>query len=142
MTKNTLFYRDFIGSVNYSAVDHILYGKLEEIDDLVTFEGASVSELEVSFREAVDCYLALCEQQGKEPLKSYRGSFNVRVSPTLHRIAVEKSIMQGISLNQFVQKALETYVHTLPPIIPGTGGTVTEQGTTRPVAGKKKIAGP
>jgi len=46
--------------------------------------------------------------------------------------------VKGISLNQFVQKALESYVHTLPPIIPTPGGTGTKGRTTGQARGRKK----
>jgi len=39
MTSNILEYKDFIGSVNYSDEDECFYGKIEGINDLVTFEG-------------------------------------------------------------------------------------------------------
>ena len=52
-------YEEFIGSVHYSAKDDLLFGKIEGITDLVTFEGASVKELRKSFKEAVDDYIVL-----------------------------------------------------------------------------------
>jgi predicted HicB family RNase H-like nuclease len=52
-------YGAFIGSVHYSAKDDLLFGKIEGINDLVTFEGGSVKELRKSFKEAVEDYLSL-----------------------------------------------------------------------------------
>jgi predicted HicB family RNase H-like nuclease len=54
--KDVLEYKDFTGSVRYSAVDGIFYGKLEGIDDLIVFEGDSVKELNSAFNRAVDDY--------------------------------------------------------------------------------------
>jgi len=48
-----LIFEDSIGSVHFSAADNTFFGKLEGINDLVTFEGSSVSELKKSFRAAV-----------------------------------------------------------------------------------------
>ena len=62
-------YGAFIGSVHYSAIDDLLFGKIEGITDLVTFEGASVKELRKSFKEAVDDYIALCQKNGKNTFK-------------------------------------------------------------------------
>jgi len=45
MTSNISEYKDFIGSVNYSANHECFFGKIEGINDLVTFEGAAVKEL-------------------------------------------------------------------------------------------------
>jgi len=85
----------------------ILRRKIEGIDDLVTFEGKGVDELIKAFRGEVDDYIELCKEEGKEPLRSYKGSFNVRVSPEIHRRAVESATKKGLSLNQLVQKAIE-----------------------------------
>lgn len=87
--------------------DQAFYGRIEAIPDLVTFEGSSVEELTNSFHEAVDDYLDLCQEVGKNPYKSFKGSFNVRINPDLHRKAFEKAKLNGQTLNQFIQKAIE-----------------------------------
>lgn len=104
--NDILQYRNFIGSVHFNADDEVFFGKIEGIDDLVSFEGSSVSELKSSFEEAVDDYIDLCIENGKKIEKSYKGSLNVRFSPELHKKAKLLSVMQGISLNQFIQKAV------------------------------------
>jgi predicted HicB family RNase H-like nuclease len=58
--KDVLKYKDFIGSVHYSAEDDCFFGKVEGVDDLVTFEGRDVDELKRSFRVAVEDYVELC----------------------------------------------------------------------------------
>jgi len=81
----------------------------------VTFEGQDVKELKEAFRRAVDDYEELCKGTGKPLLKSYKGSFNVRITPELHKKAVQKSLILGISLNQLVQKAIEEEVKDSSP---------------------------
>ncbi|MDO9287980.1 MAG: type II toxin-antitoxin system HicB family antitoxin [Thermodesulfovibrionales bacterium] len=108
--KDVLTYKGFIGSVHFSAEDRVFHGKIEGITDLVSFEGHTVNELIRAFHEAVDDYIALCKKVGKEPLKSCKGSFNVRVPSELHTKAIQKASMFGISLNQLVQKAMEKAV--------------------------------
>jgi predicted HicB family RNase H-like nuclease len=108
--KDRLHYKDFIGSVHFSEEDAAFYGKIEGINDLVSFEGQTVEEIRQSFREAVDDYIQLCEQHRKPTHKSYKGSFNVRISPELHRLAVQKAHRKGLSLNQLVQEAIEKEV--------------------------------
>ena len=105
--KDVLTYKGFIGTVHFSAEDKVFHGKIEGIDDLVTFGGHSVEELIKAFHNEVDDYIALCKEMGKEPIRSYKGSFNVRISPEMHRKTVEKATKKGLSLNQFVQKAIE-----------------------------------
>lgn len=108
--SDTMTYKGYIGSVKYSEEDEVFHGKIEGISDLIMYEGQSVTELKAAFHEAVDDYLETCKEMGREPQKSYKGSFNVRVPFDLHRKAVEKAIRLGISLNQLVQKALEEKV--------------------------------
>lgn len=55
---------------------------------MVNFEGQSVQELTEAFHEAVDDYLAYCEEEGVQPHKSYSGSLNVRL--TLRYIAISQ----------------------------------------------------
>jgi predicted HicB family RNase H-like nuclease len=105
--KNTLNYKGFLGSVTFSAKDDILYGKIECIEDLILFEGGSVSEIKNAFKEAVEDYIEKCKQTNKPLKKSFKGSFNLRVTPDLHQKAAKLATMKGISLNQLVQKAIE-----------------------------------
>ncbi|HOT75066.1 MAG TPA: type II toxin-antitoxin system HicB family antitoxin [Candidatus Wallbacteria bacterium] len=105
--KDVLTYKEFIGVIHFSSKDDMFYGKIEGINDLVTFEGNSVSELKNSFKEPVDDYIELCQKAKKEPIKSFKGTFNVRLTPELHKKAFKLATTEGISLNQFVQKAIE-----------------------------------
>lgn len=105
--KDVIEYKGFIGSVHFNSEDEVFYGKIEGINDLVTFEAADVKSLKKAFKESVDDYLDLCSKYDKETEKSFKGSFNIRISSELHRKAYRKSLREGISLNQLVQKALE-----------------------------------
>jgi len=81
----------------------------------VSFEGRSIDELKEAFKEAVDDYIEYCKKIGKEPERVCKGSFNVRINPELHRKAVQQAAMLGISLNQFVQRAIEKVTHEEMP---------------------------
>lgn len=102
-----LKYKGFIGSSEISLDDGCLYGKIECINDLVTYEATSVEGLIEAFNEAVDDYIATCLEIGKDPEKPMSGSFNVRVGSDLHKKAFYKSKEQGVSLNDFVKNAIQ-----------------------------------
>lgn len=70
MMKNLLEYKGYYGKVEYSVEEQILFGKIEGIVDLVTFESKNADEIEKEFRDAVDDYLDFCHQVGKEPEKN------------------------------------------------------------------------
>ncbi|WP_276623880.1 type II toxin-antitoxin system HicB family antitoxin [Syntrophomonas wolfei] len=105
--KDIILYKDYIGSVHYSTEDEVFFGKIEGINDSISFEGSSVTELKAAFEEAVEDYIELCQLNGKEPKKTYKGSFNIRIRPELHKQAVQLALMEGKSLNQFIETAIE-----------------------------------
>ncbi len=111
--SNTLKYKGFLGSVAFSEADNVFFGKIEGIDGLVNFEGESVKELTDAFHEAVDDYLAYCEEEGIEPHKSYSGTFNVRLSPDLHSRIAYLAKQTGVSINSFIRTAVEKQISAM-----------------------------
>lgn len=107
MKSDVMKYKNYYGSVHYSDEDKVLYGRLEGIRDLVSYEGEDVLTLRESFEEAVEDYLATCKEEGRTPETPFKGSFNVRVSPEVHRQAAIIAANKGISLNKYVSEVLE-----------------------------------
>lgn len=105
--NNILLYKGCFGSAQLSVDDKVFYGKILGIDDTFLYEGNSVEELIEAFHETVDDYLETCKQLGKEPAKLYKGQFNVRVSPSLHKESAVFAGQLNITLNEFVNMALE-----------------------------------
>lgn len=103
-----LHYKGYSAKPEYSPEDRIFYGKILGIDDLVDFMSEQAGELENEFHQAVDDYLDFCKEIGKEPQKEYKGTFNVRISPELHRQAAMRAEEEDISLNRFVENALQS----------------------------------
>jgi predicted HicB family RNase H-like nuclease len=104
--NNILEHKGYVGSVEFNADDKVFYGKILGIKDLVTFEGESVSELEHAFQEMIEDYLVTCKKLKKEPEKTYKGTFNVRISSEMHKKAALIASRKNISLNNFVKFAL------------------------------------
>ncbi len=113
--KDTIEYKGFLGSLHFDSDDEIFFGKIEGIEDLVSFEGKSVSEIKTAFKAAVEDYLDLCKKSKKNPEKSFKGSFNVRITTELHRKIYRKSLIEGVSLNQIVQRAIEKEIDSRSP---------------------------
>ena len=105
--NNILTYKGFIGSVNFSAEDNVFFGKLEGVNDLVTFEGETVQELKDAFYYMVDEHIKDCEAESIPVEKSYKGSFNIRLTPDLHRRAAISAKINGTTLNTFVKESIE-----------------------------------
>jgi predicted HicB family RNase H-like nuclease len=90
-----------------SLEDDCLIGRVLFIDDIITYEGATVGELMENFRAAVDHYLDYCKRTGKPANKPYSGTFNVRIGPQLHREAVIAANAASVNLNDFVTTAIK-----------------------------------
>lgn len=103
---SALTYKGYAARVEFDAEDHILVGRLAGIEDIVTFHGASVDEVEAAFHDAVDHYLATSEKLGRKAQKPYSGRLMLRVAPDLHaRVAVAAAVA-GKSLNQWAAETL------------------------------------
>jgi predicted HicB family RNase H-like nuclease len=104
--KDILKYKGFIGSVHYAAEDRVFYGKVEGINDLISFEGSTVDELEEGFHYMVDAHIVDCKKKNIPLEKSYKGNLNIRLSPELHKKAAYNASLKGISLNQYINDAI------------------------------------
>lgn len=108
--NNILTYKGYITKIEYSSEDQLLFGKIEGIRDLVNFESESATSIEEEFHAAVDDYIQSCIELNIEPDKPFKGSFNIRVNPDLHRKAYFEAVAEGISLNKLTEKSLEAYL--------------------------------
>jgi predicted HicB family RNase H-like nuclease len=78
--------------------------------DLVTFEATDAAGFKKRFREAVRDYLKWCKARGRTPDTPYKGTFNVRGGPDLHKRAVIHAAASNKKQNAIVTEALERYL--------------------------------
>ncbi len=104
-------YKNYHGTVTYDDDDEIFHGEVMDLRDVVTFQGRSVEELKVAFRESVDDYLEFCQERGEKPDKPYSGKFVLRIDPQLHRQLSLLSSTEGTSLNSWVTDRLSNMVN-------------------------------
>ncbi len=105
--SNIITYKDYHAAIEYSSEDQMLVGSVIGVQDCLNFHGFSIEELTQSFHSCIDGYLEMCEALGRSPDKEYKGSFNVRIPSETHRAADIQAKKEGVSLNQFVQAAIE-----------------------------------
>ena len=82
--KNAMTYKGYAARIEFDAQDRVFFGRLAGIQDIVTFHGETVDELEAAFKESVDHYLAACAKLGDEPNKPYSGKLTLRIPPNVH----------------------------------------------------------
>ena len=102
-----LTYKNYSGVVEYDEAGKLFTGEIVGLRDVITFQGRTADELERSFRESIDFYLEMCEKDEVPPEKLYSGRFNVRLNPEMHRRIAQQAALRKVSLNQWVNEALE-----------------------------------
>ena len=102
-----MMYKGYAGKAEYDDEAEIFYGEVIGLRDVVTFKGTSVKELQESFRESIDEYLAFCERMNKTPDVPVSGRLILRISPELHSHAAVVVKSEGQSLNKWVAGAVK-----------------------------------
>ena len=103
-------YKGYHTKIEFDVESMALRGKIEGINDYIDFEAEDIVSIEKEFHSAVDDYLEFCAEVGKEPEKEYKGTFNVRISPELHKKIALCAFKDGRSLNAEVEKAIATFI--------------------------------
>ena len=106
MKNNIIEYKGYYGSVDYSAEDNVLFGSVIGVRGLISYEGRNIDELRADFEEAVDSYLEMCEADGVEPEKYYKGAISIRLDPELHRQATIAAQSKHETLNEFIKSCI------------------------------------
>ena len=106
-----LHYKGYTGSVEYDEEANSFYGMVLGLHrDGIIFEGDSADSLKKDFEESIEDYLAHCKEKGKEPEKPFSGKTVLRMSSELHQQAAAKARSIGISLNDFINRAISAAV--------------------------------
>jgi len=83
--NNLLEHKGHMGTVEYSADDNILFGKVVGIRSLISYEGDSLQTLQSDFVDGIEHYLSCCANENVEPEKPYNGNIDIRISPALYK---------------------------------------------------------
>ena len=106
-----LNYKGYTGNIDYDEKDNYFFGHVLGLRrDGILYEGDSADSLKKDFEEAIDDYLENCRANGVEPEKPYSGRTVVRMSSQLHQEAAAKARSIGISLNEFITRAISAAV--------------------------------
>ena len=105
-----LDYKGYTGHVEFDDEAGIFHGEVLDLQDVVTFQGKSVDELEQAFKDSIDDYLEFCQERNEEPDRPFSGKLMLRLPPELHRKVYISSRREGKSLNQWIAERLERAV--------------------------------
>jgi predicted HicB family RNase H-like nuclease len=136
--KAILSHKGYRGEVELDIEAGVLYGRVINVKDVITFQGTSVPETIQAFHDSVDDYLEFCSELGKQPEKPFSGRLPFRTTPERHELIFLAAKLTGKSINAWMDdtlaEAAESVVRaTLEPTTSRTwskGGTAAEPGKT------------
>lgn len=102
-----LEYKGYRGRVELDDEAGLFHGEVLDTRDVITFQGKSVEELKLAFRESVDDYLDFCKERGEQPDRPFSGRLMLRLPSELHRRVYVEARREGKSLNQWITERLE-----------------------------------
>jgi predicted HicB family RNase H-like nuclease len=94
-----LNHKGYIGRMEVDEEAGIIFGRVLDIRDVVTFKGETVAEAKQAFQDSVDDYLAFCEELKQEPDKPFSGKLPFRTTPERHRQLFLAATKSGKSIN-------------------------------------------
>jgi len=100
-------HKGYLGLARVDTDAGVIRGRVINIRDMITFQGATVAEAETAFRDSVDDYLEFCAERGETPDKPYSGHFPIRTSAAVHRALSIEAGRRGLSLNALVGTILK-----------------------------------
>ena len=98
MPESMLEYKGYHAKIYFDARDEIFVGEVFGLNDSLNFHGNTVQELKEMFRQCIDNY------------REFKGNFNIRVQPELHRQLAYNALKEGKSLNQYINESLEQFI--------------------------------
>lgn len=99
-------YKGYVGQVSFDDEANLFHGEVINTRDVITFQGQSVEEIRLAFRESIDVYLEWCKERKKTPDKPFSGKLIVRIPPALHRSIFLSAKEEGISINRWIEEHL------------------------------------
>ena len=111
---NLMSYKGYTASMVFDAQDKVIVGRVQDVDDIISFHGDSVKEFESNFHAAIDGYLAASKALGSAPEKPASGKVMLRIAPEVHAAALKAAARSGTSLNKWAEGALGKAARKMP----------------------------
>ena len=72
-------YNGYIGVIDFDPEIDLFHGTVINTNDVITFYGASVSELREEMQKSIEGYLEFCKELGITPEKPFSDGFDITV---------------------------------------------------------------
>ncbi len=101
-----LTYKGYNGLLEVDTEAGILFGRVLDLRDVITFKGRTVEEAVQAFHDSIEEYLEFCQERGEEPNKPFSGKVPFRTTPDRHRQVYIAARKAGKSLNAWMDDVL------------------------------------
>lgn len=101
-----LTYKGYTGQLEVDEDAGIIFGRVIDIRDVVTFTGKTVEEATKAFYDSVDDYLEFCEELGQNPSKTFSGQLPYRTSPEAHKKVFLAAKKEKKSINAWMDEVI------------------------------------
>ncbi|MGK7944193.1 MAG: type II toxin-antitoxin system HicB family antitoxin [Microcystaceae cyanobacterium] len=105
-----LTYKGYTGQIEIDTEHKMLFGRVIDIKDVITFQGETVEEACQAFKDSIDDYLEFCEELGETPNKPFSGKLHFRTTPEIHRQITLAATKAGKSINRWMEDVLQKAV--------------------------------
>jgi predicted HicB family RNase H-like nuclease len=101
-----LNYKGYTGHLDIDEESGLLFGRVLDIRDVVTFQGETVAEAKQAFQDSVDDYLEFCQSLNQDPDKPFSGKLAFRTTPEHHRKVFIAATKADKSINAWMDEVL------------------------------------
>lgn len=103
-------YKGYIGVVDFDPEIDLFHGTVINTQDVITFYGASVTELREEMQKSLEVYFEVCEEQGKVPDKPFSGTLTIQTTPELYNRIALNAARRQLEIDAYLQEVLEKAV--------------------------------
>ncbi len=107
---NVMTVDGYQAKIEYDPETDLFRGEILGLTGGADFYGKNPKELRAEFRKSLQVFLAVCNEKGIEPRRSFSGKFNLRIPPELHEKLALVAQAEGKSINTLAQEALRSRV--------------------------------
>lgn len=106
-------YQGYAGQIDIDEDANVLFGRVLDLRDVITFKGEMIAEAKQAFQDSVDDYLEFCQELNQEPDKPFSGKLPFRNTPDHHRKLFIAATKAGKSINAWMDEVLITAAEEL-----------------------------
>ncbi len=103
---NTIMIDDYRAVINYDSEIDMFRGEFIGLSGGADFYATDIKGLHREGATSLKVFMRACKERDIDPIKSFSGRFNVRISPALHEQAAGSAAAEHKSLNQWVSDVL------------------------------------